>query len=239
MSAEIAQELNAELSGRPADVILARALEVFGKDFALVSSFGAESAVLLALAADIDRSIPVLFLDTGFHFPQTLQHRDTLVRTLGLTDVRALVANETDRLAEDPGNTLWQTSTDACCDLRKVRPLDLALTGFTAWGTGRKRWQNAIRSTMETVEWDGQHIKVNPLADWTAEDIARFSADRTLPAHPMVDMGYSSIGCWPCTKATNDGEDQRAGRWAGQTKTECGIHLRRPTATLKTELADA
>jgi len=239
MSQALATELNRELDSAAAEVVIERALDIFGDRFALVSSFGAESGALLALAADVSKDIPVLFLDTSFHFAQTLQHRDTLIETLGLRRVTSLRAQTADIQAEDPRSDLWKRSTDACCDLRKVRPLDEALLGYDAWGTGRKRWQNALRSTLETVEWDGERIKINPLARWSATDIVAFSAARKLPLHPLFEMGYRSIGCWPCTKATSIDQDQRAGRWADENKTECGIHLARPTARTTHELVTA
>lgn len=188
--------------------------------FALVSSFGAESAVLLHLAASIDTALPVIFLDTERHFAQTLQYRDELVARLGLTNVRAQTADAGEAAAEDRDGDLWRRDADACCALRKVRPLERALEGFDAWATGRKRFQGGLRAALPLVEHDGTHFKVNPLANWTAEDVAAYMARHDLPPHPLVAQGFPSIGCWPCTMPA----EGRAGRWSGAEKTECGIH---------------
>ncbi|MGX1306711.1 phosphoadenosine phosphosulfate reductase [Amorphus suaedae] len=193
---------------------------------AVVSSFGAESAVLLALAAEVDRSVPVVFLETGKHFPETLRYRDRLIEVLGLTDVRSIEPAAEELSADDPDGILWASDPDRCCDIRKVRPLERALSEFDAWLTGRKRFQAATRQELAPVEWDGVHVKINPLAEWDRDDIAAFVAARDLPAHSLVAQGFPSIGCMPCTARVAEGEDARSGRWRGQGKTECGIHLR-------------
>lgn len=206
------------------DALLRRALALFAGRLAVVSSFGAESAVLLAMVADIDRTVPVLFLQTGMHFAETIEYRHDLAETLGLRDVRDIEAPQPDIAASDPGGTLWRYDPDACCALRKVAPLDRALTPFAAWISGRKRYQSATRRSLPFVERDGQRIKINPLADWDATRIAAESRRRGLPRHPLVTQGYPSIGCGPCTRPVTQGADIRAGRWAGTLKTECGIH---------------
>ncbi len=195
---------------------------------AVLSSFGADAAVLLALVAEIDRHTPVLFLQTGRHFPQTLAYRASLAAFLGLTDVRDVTPTgmtQTGEAKDDPTGNLWFFDPDACCALRKVRPLAAALAGFDAWVTGRKRHQAATRETLPFVETDGARCKINPLADWTAERIAAEFVRRGLPPHPLVAAGYASIGCEPCTRPVADGEDSRAGRWSHSVKVECGIHL--------------
>ncbi len=204
--------------------ILRAALGAFGDRIALVSSFGAESAVLLHMAAEIDRDIPVLFLDTGMLFAQTLDYRQDLASRLELTDVRDLRPAFKDLALTDPTGTLWKTSTDACCTLRKVVPLERALGGFDAWITGRKRFQSATRAALPVWEAAGDKVKVNPLANWTRADLDAYVAEHDLPPHPLVRHGYPSIGCWPCTRPVDQGSDERAGRWAGSEKTECGIH---------------
>jgi len=198
---------------------------------ALVSSFGAESAVLLAMAAEIDPAVPVLFLETGQHFPETLAYRDQLVAHLGLTDVRALAPTPKALHDRDPENMLWAFDPDACCALRKVEPLDEAMIPFSAWISGRKRSQAATRTALPTLEEisDGR-LKLNPLADWSPRDIDAEMTRRALPRHPLVAAGYRSIGCLPCTRPVAEGEDPRAGRWANMNKTECGIH--RPPASV-------
>jgi phosphoadenosine phosphosulfate reductase len=197
----------------------------FAGRFAVVSSFGADSAMLLALVAEIDRATPVLFLDTRMHFPQTLAHRDALVRQLGLTDVRDIRPDPVELAHSDPDGELHRWIPDDCCAVRKVAPLARALAGFDAWATGRRRQQSRTRAALPFVETlDGQQ-KFNPLADWSAERVADELARRGLPRHPLVAAGYASIGCAPCTRPVRPGEDARAGRWAGRPKTECGIHV--------------
>ncbi len=191
---------------------------------AVVSSFGAESAVLLALVADIDPSTPVFFVDTRQHFPETLAYRDELVRVLGLTDVRSIGPTDGEVANNDPGAELWKYDPDACCRFRKVTPLDRALAPFDAWVTGRKRHQALSRSALGFVEHSDGKTKINPLADWTAEEIEAEMVARNLPRHPLSLAGYPSIGCATCTRAVASGEDPRSGRWAGTGKVECGIH---------------
>jgi phosphoadenosine phosphosulfate reductase len=192
---------------------------------AIVSSFGTESAVLLALAAEIDPAVPVLFLDTGQHFPETLAYRDLLSARLGLTDVRSLHPAERQVHDRDPEGQLWAFDPDACCALRKVEPLDEAMIPFDAWMTGRKRSQAATRADLPMIEAvaDGR-VKINPLARWSPAELDAEMTRRDLPRHPLGLLGYKSIGCAPCTRPVADGEDPRAGRWAGLSKTECGIH---------------
>jgi phosphoadenosine phosphosulfate reductase len=213
-----------------ARTLLRTMLDVFPGRIAAVSSFGAESAVVLHMLAEIDPGVPVIFLDTGKLFPETLAYRDTLVALLGLTDVRSARPDPA-RLAEaDPAGTLWQEQPDECCWHRKVEPLETALTGFAAWITGRKRYQGATRSTLEMVEAGADsRIKLNPLAAWSAAEVERYLAQHELPLHPLRASGYRSIGCATCTRPVLPGEDSRAGRWSGTSKTECGIH-RAPAA---------
>ena len=193
---------------------------------AMVSSFGAESAVLLDMVASVDRRTPVIFLETGKLFAGTLRFKDELVAWLRLEDVRAIRPAAIDLARSDPDGTLWQNEPDLCCHIRKAEPLDEALAGFAGWITGRKRCQGGTRARIPTVEGDpltGQ-IKLNPLAGWTPEDIRHYRRLRQLPLHPLVARGYPSIGCEPCTRPARAGEDQRAGRWWQLDKTECGIH---------------
>lgn len=191
---------------------------------AVVSSFGAESAVLLSLVAQVDPSVPVLFVDTGQHFAETLDYRRELAEELGLLDVRDVSATRTELADNDPAGQLWRYDPDACCALRKVTPLDRVLEGFDAWVTGRKRHQASTRRDLQTVERSGGKVKINPLAGWTPEMIEDEVVLRGLPRHPLVEMGYPSIGCGPCTRSVTAGADARSGRWEGTGKTECGIH---------------
>ena len=191
---------------------------------AVVSSFGAESAILLSVVAEIDASVPVIFLETGKHFPETLAYRAELAERLGLTDVRDIVPGERTLREQDPDGELWYYDPDACCRIRKVGPLERTLSPFAAWISGRKRFQAATRAGLSFVEQDGARLKLNPLADWDAERIRSETARRGLPQHPLVARGYPSIGCATCTRPVAAGEDSRAGRWAGSSKVECGIH---------------
>lgn len=223
----LAARLDAELRHAHPRTVLEAAYEAFGERLALVSSFGAESAVLLDLVAKVDRSIPVLFLDTGMLFGQTLDYRKNLAARLGLTDVRDLRPAYQDLAISDPQAKLWQTDTDACCHVRKVLPLDRALADFDAWITGRKRFHGGDRLSLPVVEETASHLKFNPLANWTKADLDAYMVEQDLPAHPLVEQGFPSIGCWPCTRPVDDSDDVRAGRWSGSDKTECGIHLAR------------
>ena len=201
-------------------------LRVFPGRIALVTSFGAESAVLLHLAAEIDRSVPVIFLDTGKLFPETLAYRDRLTGHLGLRDVRSIQPDPRAMAAADPGGDLWNRDSDLCCWHRKVEPLSEALAGFAAWINGRKRFQGADRTCLPLIERmpDGV-VKANPLANWPAAALARYMAAHGLPRHELSSQGFGSIGCTPCTRPVAAGEQPRAGRWSGRGKTECGIHL--------------
>ena len=222
-----ARALDARLRSAEPQRILETAIERFGKRIALVSSFGSESAVLLHMAAQIDPGVPVLFLDTGMLFGQTLDYRKKLAADLGLTDVRDLRPLYQDLAVHDPSQNLWKSDTDSCCRIRKVLPLDRALQDFDAWITGRKRFHGGDRLRLKVVEASEGRIKFNPLANWTKADLDAYAERHDLPAHPLVEFGYPSVGCWPCTKPAEETDDVRAGRWAGSDKTECGIHLPR------------
>ncbi|SES78297.1 phosphoadenylyl-sulfate reductase [Oceanicella actignis] len=222
-----AAALNRLNAGKSAQELLADAiLEEFRGRIALVSSFGAESAALLHLVAEVDPSTPVLFLETGMLFPATLAYQKDLAERLGLTDVRLIRPDPADLRAEDPDGALHQTDPDACCDLRKTRPLERALAPFDAWITGRKRFQSAERARLEFYETDAAgRIKLNPLADWDARRIRAHMEAHDLPLHPLATERFPSLGCAPCTTPVAEGEDPRAGRWRGRDKTECGIHI--------------
>lgn len=223
----LAARLDAELRHAHPRTIIEAAIDAFGERLALVSSFGAESAVLLDLASRVKPDIPVLFLDTGMLFGQTLDYRKQLAARLGLTGVRDLRPLYQDLAVTDPEAKLWQTDTDACCHVRKVLPLDRALADFDAWVTGRKRFHGGTRLALPVVEEAEGKLKFNPLANWTRSDLDAYAAENNLPQHPLVAQGFPSIGCWPCTQPVDEGGDVRAGRWAGQDKTECGIHVAR------------
>jgi len=198
-------------------------------DIAVVSSFGAESSVLLHLVAQIDPATPVLFLDTGKHFPETLAYRDLLIERIGLKDLRNLTPDSAALAVKDESGLRWSYDPDGCCEIRKVQPLARAMLGFDASITGRKAFQSSTRAGLPRFEIDSSdaqgRLKVNPLADWTSDMLAVYMEEHGLPAHPLVAEGYPSIGCSPCTSKVAQGEDPRSGRWRGWDKTECGIHV--------------
>ena len=205
--------------------IIAEALKSVGRErLALVSSFGTESAALLKVAADVDPAIPVIFLDTGWLFEETLAYRDRLIEILGLRDVRSVRPLEETLAREDPERDLWFSDPDVCCCIRKVEPLARALQPFSAWINGRKRFQGGLRAHLPVVEQDGGRLKFNPFARILRAEIQAIYRHARLPPHPLVANGFLSVGCMPCTSRTAAGEDARAGRWRGHAKTECGIH---------------
>ena len=223
----IAIRLDAELRHAHPLTILESAIEALGDRLALVSSFGAESVVLLHMISRLKPDMPILFLDTGMLFGQTLDYRKTLAARLGLTGIRDLRPAFNDLAVADPDARLWQTDTDACCHVRKVLPLDKALREFDGWITGRKRFHGGDRLSLPVVEHSDGQLKFNPLANWGKAELDAYMAEHDLPAHPLVAQGFPSIGCWPCTKPVEEGQDVRAGRWQGSEKTECGIHVAR------------
>ena len=196
-------------------------------DIALVSSFGAESAALLHLVSRVDDSIPILFLDTGKHFSETLAYRDELTDLLGLNRID-LYPELSDLEKRDETGLRWSYDPDGCCELRKVRPLEKALARYDASLTGRKAFQSTTRANLPRFEVDTAdaqgRMKINPLIDWDADRIAGYFEEHSLPRHPLVERGFPSIGCSPCTRQVKPGEDPRAGRWSGWDKVECGIH---------------
>lgn len=196
----------------------------FPERIAVVSSFGTESALILSLVAEIEPGIPVIFLDTGKHFAETLTYRDLLIARIGLTNVRSLGPRDADLARADPDGALHRQDSDLCCHVRKVVPLEFALAGFDAWITGRKRYHGGERAHLELLEIVDSRIKVNPLAGWTPGQIAAEFRGRDLPPHPLAAEGYRSIGCAPCTSRVASDQPSRSGRWADRDKTECGIH---------------
>jgi len=220
-----ADELDRALRDASPHEVIAAALKVVGRDqLALVSSFGTESAALLKVMADVDPSIPVIFLDTGWLFEETLAYRDTLIEKLGLRDVRSIKPDEATLSREDGERELWFSDPDACCRIRKVEPLARALKPFAAWINGRKRFQGGLRADIPVVEADGTRLKFNPFANVSREEIEAIFKLAELPPHPLVASGFLSVGCMPCTSRAAPDEDARAGRWRGRGKTECGIH---------------
>ncbi|WP_019830857.1 phosphoadenylyl-sulfate reductase [Sphingomonas sp. PR090111-T3T-6A] len=221
--------LNTRFAGSaPADVLRAALIERLTGRTAVVSSFGAESAVLLHMVASIDPATPVIFLDTLKHFPETLAYRDQLIERLGLTDVRTIRPDAERLAARDATELRWSYDPDGCCEIRKVEPLSRALADFDATISGRKGFQSTTRTHIPAFEMDTSdaagRIKLNPLAGWTKTDLDAYFEAYDLPRHPLEAQGYLSIGCSPCTSVVQEGEDPRAGRWRGWDKVECGIH---------------
>ena len=225
-----ASRLGQRFAAMDAGALLRLAIrDLYPGRIALVSSFGADSAVLLHMMAQIDKATPVIFVDTGHLFPETLAYRDELVGLLGLTDVRAVQPSEEDLATLDPEGFLWSSDPDACCDIRKVKPLFASLEGYAMWFTGLRREQAKSRGALKEVDDfklpTGTVIrKISPLTEWNAKDVWTYSQQHNIPMLELYDRGYTSIGCEPCTSIPTDPNDPRSGRWGGQ-KQECGIHI--------------
>jgi len=217
--AEVRERAAALRDAQP-ESIVAWTLENFPRKTALTVSFGGGGVVLAHIVSRVNQSVPVFFLDTGFHFPETLAFKERFVARYGLNLVEL-------HPHTDPG-PLYQTDPDRCCWIRKVEPLERALAGFNAWVSAVRRDQSETRAETEVLEYhelDGRPmLKAFPLAHWKREDVWRYIREHGIPSHPLLDQGYSSIGCWPCTRPTAPGEAERAGRWSGTGKTECGLH---------------
>ncbi len=221
---EIVSHWGAELELAPAEVIIEWAAATFGDRFCVTSSMG--DAVLAHLVSKVAPGVDVVFLDTGYHFAETIGTRDAVAATLPLTVVNVqpeLTVEEQDRTY---GPRLYERDPDLCCALRKVRPLQRTLANYDAWATGLRRAETRDRVIAPVIGWDEAKgkVKVSPLARWSDEQVERYIARHGVLINPLVDDGYPSIGCWPCTRRVEPGADPRSGRWAGRDKTECGIH---------------
>ena len=226
-----ADRLEALYGALPAQDLIERSLrDLFPGRVAIATSFGTESAVLLHLIARVDPATPVLFLDTGKHFPETLDYRDRLIARLGLSRVLSVRPAERHLGAGDPSGTLWSSDPDRCCEIRKVLPLEQALAGYDGWISGRKRYHGETRAVIRVFEPLAGRIQVNPLASWGAEDVERAFRAHDLPRHPLWRAGYRSVGCATCTAPTPCSGTVRDGRWTGREKTECGIHWPTPAS---------
>ena len=221
-----ADALNARFAGVDAPTMLR---ELFAEGtlgrVAVVSSFGTESAVLLHLVAEADRSIPVIFVDTLKMFPETLEYRDTLIAHLGIENSSVVTPDPAVLAAKDETGLRWSYDPDGCCAIRKVEPLARAKQGLDAWISGRKAFQSVTRQNLPRFEVEDGRLKINPLGDWTRDDLETWFEAHDLPRHPLEAQGFLSVGCQPCTSPVAPGEDPRAGRWRGWDKTECGIHV--------------
>lgn len=221
---ERAERAGRELDGAPALEIVRWAVEALGGSLVVAGSM--QDAVLPHLVAQVQPGVDVLFLETGYHFEQTLQTRDTVARTLPLRIVEALPRQTVPEQDAEYGPRLHERDPNLCCFLRKVEPLARSLEPYAGWVTGVRRDEAPTRAGTPVIGWDEGHdmVKVNPLATWTTDDVEAYQVEHDLPRNPLVAQGYPSIGCAPCTRRVAPGEDPRSGRWAGKDKTECGIH---------------
>ncbi|MDT0203369.1 phosphoadenylyl-sulfate reductase [Nocardioides sp. AE5] len=221
---EIVSHAGAELELAPAEDIIEWAVATFGEKFCVTSSMG--DAVLAHLAATVAPGVDVVFLDTGYHFIETIGTRDAVAATMDVNLVTVTPELSVAEQDEQYGKDLWRTDPDTCCALRKVKPLADSLANYDAWATGLRRAETHNRVTAPVIGWDAKKgkVKVSPIARWSDEDVERYIAENGVLVNPLVHDGYPSIGCWPCTSRVAPGEDPRSGRWAGQNKTECGIH---------------
>jgi len=192
---------------------------------AVVSSFGTESAVLLHLVAQADRSVPVIFVDTLKMFPETLAYREQLIGAFGIENSWVVQPDVAVLAAKDDKGLRWSYDPDGCCEIRKVEPLKRAKAGLDSWISGRKAFQSVTRQNLPRFEVEDGRLKLNALGDWVKADLEAYFTEHDLPRHPLEAEGYLSIGCQPCTSKVQPGEDPRAGRWRGWDKVECGIHV--------------
>jgi phosphoadenosine phosphosulfate reductase len=205
--------------------ILAWTTSHFAPDAVLTMSFQHEGVVIAHMLRDIAPATPIFFIDTGYHFPETLAYRDELIARFGFPIRNLTSVMPRTEFVATYGDDLYNRDPDLCCKINKVEPMQLALRGVRAWINGRRRDQAVTRSKMAIVErLQGGIVKTNPLANWTSRDTYRYLTTHEIPTHPLFEQGYTSIGCWPCTRPVLAGEDERAGRWAGKNKVECGLH---------------
>ncbi len=226
---ELAAEADARFEGiadpvEQALAVLRWAGETFGADFAVTSSMA--DGLLPHLASRAVPGVNVVFLDTGYHFAETIGTRDWVSAVMPITLVDVLPEQTVAEQDAEYGEKLHDRDPDLCCSLRKVQPLAKALAGYTAWGSGVRRDESPTRAGTRLVDWDAKRgmVKVNPLAAWTQDDVDSYVTEHQVPVNPLFELGYGSIGCAPCTRPVAPGEDPRAGRWAGMNKIECGIH---------------
>lgn len=224
------EKINRDLETKKPEEIIAWAIPEFSGQIAMTSSFGPESGVLLHMVSRIDPAIPVLFLETGYHFPETLEYKEKLIRLFGLKKVLDLKADPK-RKAEvvtQYQGVPYEKNPDLCCQINKVEPIDRALQDFDAWMSGIRRHQTDFRKSIRIFEeykkGDKELFKISPLANLTSRELWWYLKEYNIPKHSLYDKGYLSVGCWPCTRPVQAGDDERSGRWAGKAKTECGIH---------------
>lgn len=230
------EKLNEQFETQKPIEIIRWAVKEFAPKFAMTSSFGPESGVLLHMASQVDPEIPVLFLETGYHFPETIEYKNKLVKLFGLKNAIDLRANSERRakLIAENDNVPYGKNPDLCCQINKVEPLDAALKNYSAWMSGIRRHQTDFRKSVRIVElYEGDMYKISPLVNMNSRDTWWYLKEHEIPQHPLYEKGYLSIGCWPCTRPIQAGDDERSGRWAGKSKKECGIHTFKEVRTDK------
>jgi phosphoadenosine phosphosulfate reductase len=228
MSAESLEEISAQLEGASAESVLRWAVGRYGLRLTMATAFGAEGCCIIHMLAEIEPRVRVFNLDTGYQFPETLQLRERIFERYGIAVEYVRADTTVEQYESQHGGPLYNSRPDQCCFDRKIAPLRRAVVGYDAWISAIRRDQTSHRKAAGVVEWDNKFglVKVNPLVTWTKADVWRFVVDHNVPYNPLHDRGYPSIGCWPCTRVVEEGEDDRAGRWAGSSKKECGLHLR-------------
>jgi phosphoadenosine phosphosulfate reductase len=220
-------KLNEEFESKKPQEIITWAVREFSGRIAMTSSFGPESGSLLHMVSQADPNVPVLFLETGYHFPETLEYKEKLVKLFGLKHVIDLRADQQKKakVVAEYNGVPYEKNPDLCCQINKVEPLNEVLKNYDAWMSGIRRHQTDFRKSIHIVEeYEGGLYKVSPFANFTSRDAWWYLKQYNIPQHPLVEKGYFSVGCWPCTKPVQEGDDERSGRWAGKIKTECGIH---------------
>jgi phosphoadenosine phosphosulfate reductase len=222
----VAQQARSLFADATADDVLAWAATQFGSGLAVACSMAGDT-ILPALVSRHRPGVDVLFLDTGYHFAETMSTRDQLAQSVDIHIVDVLPEQTVPQQDARHGPRLHDRDPGLCCELRKVRPLDSRLAGYDAWVTGVRREDNVLRAGTPLVQWDARHqmVKINRIAAWTFHDVLDYARDHLIPVNPLLSQGYPSVGCAPCTRRVDPGDDPRAGRWAGLAKTECGIHL--------------
>ncbi len=223
---KLAADASARFADASAEEVVAWAGRTFGRSLAVACSMAGDT-VLPHLVARVLPGVDVLFLQTGYHFAETLGTRDALASVIDATIIDVLPLQTVAEQDAEHGARLYERNPTLCCQLRKVDPINAELAGYEAWVTGIRREDNALRANAQLVEWDPTHqmVKINPLAAWTFDDLLDYAGAHQVPINLLLTDGYPSIGCEPCTRRVAPGEDPRAGRWAGLAKTECGLHL--------------
>jgi phosphoadenosine phosphosulfate reductase len=227
MSADEFSAANRLLTGRSPEEILRWAAERFGSRLTMATAFGAEGCCLIHMFAEIDPTIRIFNLETGYQFPETLELRERIKTRYGIEVEYVCPELNVEEYEQEHGGPLYRHRPDQCCYDRKILPLRRAVVGYDAWVSAIRRDQTADRQQADLVQWDAKFdlVKVNPLLFWTRKDVWNFIFKHEVPYNPLHDRDYPSIGCWPCTQPVGNGDDERAGRWAGRTKKECGLHV--------------